>query len=138
MSPSRPARHLRTLALTAFVVTGVLASLGRPGAAAQVEVPEAPPSLWAGEGYFEEKPLESPVVTAAASFTVSILPEKVRLRFGARAVCPDGTADVEAARPPATRAPAAHPAQEGLPALRLAERAGRCAAPSTAPPSPTT
>lgn len=137
MAIRRLTGHLRTLALTAFVSTAVLASGIRPAAAAQAPAPDRPPSLEHAEGSFDEKPLEAEMVTASALLTVLKVPEKVRLRFGLKDGCTHATPVEAASRPLTGRARHLHPTQDALPAIRLAERAGRCSAPSTAPPLPT-
>lgn len=83
----------------------------------------------------EGQPLEALWFTAGASFSTLVPPERARLRATLRHVGwnqelrPGGAASLSAGT---TRTPL----QGALPFLRHAWRAGRLAAPSTAPPAP--
>lgn len=108
--------------------------------AASERAPAAVPSQDAGgveassEGS-EGQPTEAHWFTAGASFSALVPPERARLRATLR----HGGSNEEPRTGGATSlsaAPTRTPLQGALPFLRHAWRAGRLAAPSTAPPAP--
>ena len=82
-------------------------------------------------------PLEAQLVTADAALFPSTLPEKHRFRVGSRHTLAATVSTGGVTRAPSSTPPRRGPLQDALPSRRLAERAGRLSAPTTAPPTPT-
>ncbi len=94
-------------------------------------------SIGAASTVVADAPLEAQLVTADASLFSSTLPEKHRFRVGCRYAPAATVSTGDATRAPFSTPPRRGPLQDALPSRRLAERAGRLSAPTTAPPTTT-